>query len=83
MAIVALMTRTVQMTLDKPLLDEVDRAVEALGTNRSAFTRIALREALDRRRELEIEERHRRGYQRHPVTSDEVAVWESVQVWPD
>jgi metal-responsive CopG/Arc/MetJ family transcriptional regulator len=78
-----LMTRTVQMTLDEPLLDEVDRAVEALGTNRSAFTRTALREALDRRRELELEERHRRGYQRHPVTPDEVEIWENVQVWPD
>jgi mRNA interferase MazF len=54
--------KTVQMTLDESLVEEVDRAAEALGTTRSAFTREALREALVRRRELELERRHRAGY---------------------
>ncbi len=75
--------RTVQMTLDERLLDEVDRAVEKLGTNRSAFTREALRTALDRRREAELETRHRHGYERNPVTPDELAGWEDEQVWPE
>jgi metal-responsive CopG/Arc/MetJ family transcriptional regulator len=38
--------KTVQITLDEPLAEEVDRAVEKLGTTRSGFTRDALREAL-------------------------------------
>jgi metal-responsive CopG/Arc/MetJ family transcriptional regulator len=75
--------KTVQMTLDERLLDEVDRAVEELGTNRSAFTRDALRAALERRREAALEARHRRGYERHPVAPDELAGWEDEQVWPD
>lgn len=40
--------KTVQMTLDAALVTEVDRAVKALGTTRSAFTRQALRAALAR-----------------------------------
>jgi len=63
--------KTVQMTLDEELVEEVDRAVEALGTTRSAFTREALRAALARRRELALELRHRAGYAAHPVASGE------------
>ena len=39
---------TVQMTLDENLVKAVDRISKQLHTNRSAFTRKALREALDR-----------------------------------
>jgi metal-responsive CopG/Arc/MetJ family transcriptional regulator len=38
--------KTVQMTLDDSLVEEVDRAAKDLGTTRSAFTRDALRAAL-------------------------------------
>jgi metal-responsive CopG/Arc/MetJ family transcriptional regulator len=74
--------KTVQMTLDETLVEEVDRAAEALGTTRSAFTREALRAALARRRELELELRHRAGYAAKPVTPGEFDVWEDEQVWP-
>ena len=40
--------RTVQMTLDEELLASVDEAAKKLNTTRSAFTRKALRDALDR-----------------------------------
>lgn len=40
--------RTVQMTLDDDLVKAVDRVSKELNTNRSAFTRKALREALSR-----------------------------------
>jgi metal-responsive CopG/Arc/MetJ family transcriptional regulator len=74
--------KTVQMTLEEALVEEVDRAAEALGTTRSAFTREALREALTRRRELELERRHRAGYAAKPVEPGEFDVWEDEQVWP-
>jgi metal-responsive CopG/Arc/MetJ family transcriptional regulator len=73
--------KTVQMTLDEDLVEEVDRAAQALGTTRSAFTRDALRHALARVRERELEEKHRAGYARHPVREGEFDVWEEEQVW--
>jgi metal-responsive CopG/Arc/MetJ family transcriptional regulator len=63
------------MTLDETLVEEVDRAAEASGTTRSAFTREALRAALARSRELELELRHRAGYAANPVAPGEFDVW--------
>jgi metal-responsive CopG/Arc/MetJ family transcriptional regulator len=75
--------KTVQMTIDEDLVAEVDRAAAAQGKSRSAFTRDALRAALASARERELEERHRLGYQRHPVKPGEFGDWEAEQVWPD
>lgn len=75
--------KTVQMTLDEDLVRRVDRTVERLGTSRSAFTRDALRAALERRRVQEMEEQHRKGYARHPVEPEEFDVWETEQAWGD
>lgn len=75
--------KTVQITIDEKLADEVDRAVRKLRTTRSAFTRDALRAALAAERTRALEERHRRGYQESPVGSEELGVWEDEQVWPD
>lgn len=75
--------RTVQMTLDRELVESVDGAVKRLGTTRSAFTRRALAEALERLRVKELEERHRRGYERRPVRRGEFTGWEQEQAWPD
>ena len=63
--------RTVQMTLDDDLIAAVDEAVSQLNTNRSAFTRDALREALAKLQEVRAEERHRQGYINHPVGAGE------------
>ena len=75
--------KTVQMTLGETLVAEVDRIVKELGTTRSEFTRRALKEALLRHRERELERRQREGYRRHPVRPDEFSDWESEQVWGD
>lgn len=75
--------KTVQMTLDDTLVEEVDRAATDLGTTRSAFTRDALRAALTNLKERELERRHRAGYERHPVTPGEFDNWEAEQVWGD
>ncbi len=75
--------RTVQMTLDDELVKRVDNIVKKLRTTRSAFTRQALQEALDRYNVRHLEEKHRRGYDAHPVTEEEFRVWEGEQDWGD
>ncbi len=75
--------KTVQMTLDDDLVAQVDRAVQQLRTTRSAFARDALWAALKRLRDAELEEKHRRGYEAHPVTDEEFGVWEGEQEWGD
>ena len=71
------------MTLDDDLVKAVDRVSKQLHTNRSAFTRKALREALARYTLEQMERNHRQGYERHPVSADEFSVWESEQAWGD
>ena len=75
--------RTVQMTLDDELLASVDRAVKKLKTTRSAFTRKALREALNHINVSRLEQKHRRGYAQCPVNKNEFSVWEKEQEWGD
>ena len=71
------------MTLDEELVKTVDRVVKRLHTTRSAFTRDALREAVQSVRNRELEERHRIGYTKKPVTDDEFDGWETEQKWGD
>ena len=75
--------KTVQMTLDEDIVKAVDRVSKQLHTTRSAFTRMALREALARHNLKQLERKHRQGYEKQPVFSDEFSVWESEQAWGD
>ena len=75
--------RTIQMTLDDNLVKAVDRVSKELRTSRSAFARKALREALARYQLEQLELKHRRGYERYPVATNEFSVWESEQAWGD
>ena len=75
--------KTVQMTLDENLIKSVDKIAKTIGTNRSAFTRDALRQALKNYRIKLLEEKHRRGYQSSPVKPGEFSVWENEQKWGD
>lgn len=75
--------RTVQMTLDEDLILEVDKLVKMLNTTRSAFTRAALRQAIRQKKDLLLEEKHRKGYKLHPVKEDELIGWEDEQEWGD
>jgi metal-responsive CopG/Arc/MetJ family transcriptional regulator len=72
--------RTVQMTLDEQLVEQVDRAARKLRKSRSAFARDALRDALSRLPALEKERRHRQGYKTSPVTRGEFDDWAKEQV---
>ena len=75
--------RTIQMTLDDDLVKAVDRVSKELCTSRSAFARKALRDAIARYRLEQLESKHRRGYEQHPVAADEFSVWETEQAWGD
>ena len=73
--------RTIQMTLDDDLVESVDTIVKELKTTRSAFTRRALRGAIETFSIEQQEEKHRKGYELHPVAEDEFSVWEEEQSW--
>ena len=73
--------KTVQMTLDENLVQAVDQAVGELHTTRSAFTRDALRRALEELKLARLERRHRQGYEARPVAGSEFSVWENEQEW--
>lgn len=75
--------KTVQMTLDEDLVKAIDQVSKQLHTSRSAFTRMALREALARYNLKQLEHKHRQGYEKHPVSGDEFSVWETEQIWGD
>jgi metal-responsive CopG/Arc/MetJ family transcriptional regulator len=75
--------RTIQMTLDDNLVKAVDRVSKELRTSRSAFTRKALQEALIRYNLEQLERKHRKGYEQHPVAVDEFSDWETEQAWGD
>ncbi len=73
---------TVQIVLDKSLLQATDRAARRLKRNRSALVREALREHLKRLEVRTREERDRAGYARQPQTRHEPALWEGEAAWP-
>ena len=78
--------KTVQITLDEALLQQVDEVVQNEGTNRSAYIRELLEEALKRYRIAQLEKKHREGYECLPIQPEEIEeleLWESAQVWPD
>lgn len=73
--------RTVQITLENDLVKAVDLAAGRLGQSRSAFTRDALRAALEKLELQAREQQHREGYLRQPVNPGEFSDFEDEQVW--
>ncbi len=61
------------------LYEKVDKIVKEIKTTRSAFTRTALREAIKNLNVSRLEQKHRRGYETHPVKKDEFSIWEEEQ----
>ncbi len=72
---------TIQVVLDKRLLQAADRAAKQARLNRSALIREALREHLKRLQILELESRDRRGYREQPDATGDC--WERVAAWPE
>ncbi len=75
--------RTIQMTLDNELVQSVDKIVKKLKTTRSAFTREALRNAIEHFNAKRLEAQHRKGYELHPVRGEEFSAWENEHNWGD
>ena len=75
--------RTIQMTLDDDLVKKVDAIANELKTTRSAFTRDALREAVQQYNIRCLELKHRQGYAVRPVNEEEFSVWGKEQNWGD
>jgi metal-responsive CopG/Arc/MetJ family transcriptional regulator len=72
---------TIQIVLEKALLQATDRAARRRRVNRSALVRDALRTYL---RRLEVEDRERRDRAGYAGKADtEFAVWDQVTAWPD
>src|SRR5215470_10556225 len=72
---------TIQIVLDKKLLQATDQAARQTKRNRSALVRDALREHLRRLEVRAREERDRQGYSRRPQTTHESVVWEAEAAW--
>jgi metal-responsive CopG/Arc/MetJ family transcriptional regulator len=73
---------TVQIVLDKKLLQAADRAARRTKRNRSALVRDALREYLRRLETCALEERDRRGYSTRAAALSESGRWEAEAAWP-
>jgi metal-responsive CopG/Arc/MetJ family transcriptional regulator len=73
--------KTIQITIDERLLEEVDRATIALNTTRSTFIREALEMALRKHAIALLEQQHEKGYSLHPVDEQELNEWGAEQVW--
>jgi metal-responsive CopG/Arc/MetJ family transcriptional regulator len=73
---------TVQIVLDKELLQAADQAARRTKRNRSALVRDALREHLRRLAIRDREERDRAGYSRTRQTGNDASAWEAEAVWP-
>ena len=73
--------KTIQMTIDEPLLREVDQVIQTMETNRSAFIREALKLSLQRYKTRKMEEQHAQGYAQYPVEKGEFDIWYDEQDW--
>jgi metal-responsive CopG/Arc/MetJ family transcriptional regulator len=73
--------KTIQLTIDEPLLTAVDKQISDLNTTRSAFIREALLKALQGYKIAQLEQKHAEGYLRHPVEPGEFDTWETEQAW--
>jgi len=73
---------TIQIVLDKKLLEATDQAARRTKRNRSALVREALREHLRRLEARAREEHDRHGYSRQPHRTDEWLAWEAEAAWP-
>lgn len=75
--------KTIQMTIDEQLLEQVDTIIQELGVSRSSFMRDALQQALRQIEIRNLEQQHIAGYQKHPVSPDEFDIWQEEQIWED
>lgn len=75
--------KTIQMTIDDGLLNEVDAMIASLNMTRSAFVRDALKQSLRRHRIRRLEQQEAEAFARMPMQLEEVLEWQDEQVWGD
>jgi metal-responsive CopG/Arc/MetJ family transcriptional regulator len=75
--------KTIQMTLDEPLLTKVDQLTAQLHVTRSEFIRQALQLALRQHDIAALEIQHAQGYAQQPAAPDDMAEWSDEQHWGD
>lgn len=73
--------KTIQMSIDEALLQDIDTLIQSLNVSRSAFIRELLRDALHQHKIEQLEAQHRRGYEQQP--QDDLSDWMRQQVWED
>lgn len=73
---------TIQVVLDKTLLQAADTAARRTKKNRCALIREALREHLQRLELHAKEQRDCDGYSRKPQTGNETEIWDREAAWP-
>jgi metal-responsive CopG/Arc/MetJ family transcriptional regulator len=73
---------TIQVVLDKKLLQATDRVAKKLKRNRSALVREALREHLQNLELRAKEQLDRHGYAKLPQKTGESRRWEEEGAWP-
>lgn len=73
--------KTIQLTIDEPLLEDVDQVVAQLHTTRSAFVRDVLQIVTRRLRIRAMEQQHTTAYMNQPQTPEEIEGWLEIQDW--
>ena len=74
---------TIQVVLDKKLLQAADRAARRTKQNRSALIRDALRDHIRHLATRVLEDRDREGYTKQPQGHGESLGWEVEAAWPE
>lgn len=74
--------KTIQITMDEKLLEQLDQDEETRRDGRSAVLRRAAAEYLDRRRRLAIAHRYREAYSGEAGLGQEFDGWEEQGTWP-
>lgn len=74
---------TIQVILDRALLELVDEIASQKRVNRSALIREALRSYLKRVRFEELERQESLAYEQQPDDVEDARRWERVADWPD
>jgi metal-responsive CopG/Arc/MetJ family transcriptional regulator len=74
--------KTIQITMDERLLEQLDQDKETQRDGRSAVFRRAVAEYLKRRRRKDITESYRRAYSKNTGLGRDFEGWEEEGQWP-
>ncbi|MCA9988806.1 MAG: ribbon-helix-helix protein, CopG family [Anaerolineales bacterium] len=73
--------KSIRITIDEPLLAQLDETARLLNITRSALVQEVLKKSLAQFRRSQLAEVDAAGYLRMPVQPFEIAEWETEQAW--